>query len=121
MAVEFGIYKCEVCGNVVEVLHEGDGVLVCCGQDMTFMKEKTKKEEGKEKHVPIIIDDTIVKVGSVLHPMEKGHYIEWIEGSDGLGHSAKFFLDPNDKPEVEFNFEVEHARAYCNIHGLWTS
>ena len=121
MAAEFGIYKCEICGNIVEVLHAGDGVLVCCGQDMTFMKEKTEKEEGEEKHVPIIIDDKKVKVGSVLHPMEPEHYIEWIEGLDGLGHTAKFFLKPGDKPEVDFNFEVEEARAYCNVHGLWTS
>jgi len=121
MATEFGIYKCEVCGNIVEVLHAGDGVLVCCNKDMVLMKEKTSEEEGEEKHVPVIIDQKIVRVGSVPHPMEAEHYIEWIEASDGLGHSAKFFLKPGDKPEVEFEFEVEHARAYCNVHNLWTS
>ena len=131
MATQFGIYKCGVCGNIVEVLHEGVGTLVCCGKDMIFMKENTVKQEGKghregvlplgAKHVPIIINDRKVKVGSVPHPMEKEHYIEWIEGMDGLGHSAKYFLEPGDKPEVTFGFDVEHARAYCNVHGLWIS
>ncbi len=120
MAAEFGIYKCEVCGNIVEVLHGGDGVLVCCNKDMVFMKEKGNDPVIGEKHVPIV-DGNKVRVGSVLHPMEKGHYIEWIEAMDGLGHSSKFFLNPEDVPEVDFGFEVEHARAYCNLHGLWKS
>lgn len=121
MAAEFGIYKCEVCGNIVEVLHAGDGVLVCCNKDMIFMKEKTSAEEGREKHVPIVVNETKVKVSSVSHPMEDSHYIEWIEAIDGLGHSSKVFFKPGDVPEYDFGFEVEHARAYCNVHGLWAS
>jgi len=118
------IYKCEICGNIVEILHTGVGTLVCCGQAMKLMKEKTK-EEGNEKHIPIIKNNeegVNVKVSSVSHPMTKEHYIEWIEISTKNGESKKF-LSPDDKPEVNFpvkNKKVK-AREYCNIHGLWRS
>jgi len=116
-------YKCEICGNIVEVLHEGSGELVCCGQPMNLIEEKTEDPEKGEKHVPVIKkqgDKILVKVGSVEHPMEDKHYIEWIEILvDGI--SYKKFLKPGDKPEAEFCIEGENiiAREYCNLHGLW--
>lgn len=120
------IYKCNICGNVVEVLHTGIGTLVCCGKEMKLFLEKDE-DEGKEKHVPIIEKITSglkVKVGSTEHPMEDNHYIEWIEiiAND---KSYKQFLKPRSKPEAEFNLKVESkdikVRAYCNLHGLWKS
>ena len=117
------VYKCEVCGNIVTVLHEGRGQLVCCGQPMTLLTEKGEAEEGREKHVPVIemADGKVtVKVGSVPHPMEEGHYIEWIEVRAGEAVCRKF-LRPGDAPEAGFALEAEglEARAYCNLHGLW--
>ena len=118
------IYKCEVCGNIVEVLHEGAGELVCCDQPMKLMQEQTE-EQGKEKHVPVIekTDKGImVKVGSVPHPMEEKHYIEWVAILTDAGVFRKF-LKPSEKPEAQFEFkgDVLKAREYCNIHGLWTT
>ena len=118
------IYKCEVCGNIVEVLHEGAGELVCCDQPMKLMEEQTE-EQGKEKHVPVIekTDKGImVKVGSVPHPMEEKHYIEWVAIHADAGIFREF-LKPGQKPEVQFEFkgDVLKAREYCNIHGLWTT
>jgi superoxide reductase len=118
------IYKCNICGNIVEVLYAGGGQLVCCGQPMELLKEKIE-DVGKEKHVPVIEKTEtgiIVKVGSVSHPMEEKHYIEWIEIiADGA--SYRKFLKPGDKPEAEFCIKAEkiEAREYCNIHGLWKS
>jgi len=117
------IYKCEICGNVVYVLHNGKGELVCCGQPMKLMEEKTKSEEGKEKHVPVVekVEGGIkVKIGSIPHPMEEKHYIEWIEVTDGENVYRKF-LSPGDIPEAIFPVENENVkvREYCNIHGLW--
>jgi superoxide reductase len=118
------VYKCEICGNIVEVLHEGVGELVCCGQPMVVQTEKTE-DQGNEKHVPVIEkteNGYKVKVGSVPHPMEEQHYIEWIE-IIADGKSYKKFLSPGDEPEAEFCIEAENvlAREYCNIHGLWKS
>ncbi|MFC1682487.1 desulfoferrodoxin [Nanoarchaeota archaeon] len=110
------IYKCEICGNIVEVVHAGGGELVCCGQQMVLQKENTV-DASLEKHVPVI-EGNKVKVGSVEHPMTEEHYIEWIEASDGKTR-AKVFLKPEDKPEAEFCFEPVSARAYCNLHGVW--
>jgi len=112
------IWKCEICGNIIEVVHEGADALVCCGQPMNLQEENVV-DAAIEKHIPVIEGKT-VKVGSVEHPMEEGHYIEWIEASDGE-KSSKVFLKPGDKPEAEFCFEVVGARAYCNLHGLWKS
>lgn len=116
------IYKCNICGNIVEVLHTGVGELVCCGQPMELLIGKTK-DVGQEKHVPVIEKTETgikVRVGSIPHPMEKEHYIEWIEiiADDRV---YKKFLKPGDKPEAEFEIDVEkiEAREYCNIHGLW--
>ena len=124
MTKEKQIYKCNICGNIVEVLHAGVGQLVCCGQPMEVLAEKTE-DVGKEKHVPVIeIKDgeITVKVGSVPHPMEEKHYIEWIEVIID-GESYRKFLRPGDKPEATFKTvtkpEKIEAREYCNIHGLW--
>ena len=122
MAEELQIYKCMTCGNIVEVLHGGVGELVCCGKPMDKLVEKTA-DAATEKHVPVIerIDGGYkVKVGSVPHPMEEKHYIEWIELlADGKAHRQ--FLKPGDTPEAVFNVELDSvsAREYCNIHGLW--
>ncbi len=118
------IYKCGVCGNIVEVLHKADGKLVCCADEMELMQEKTQ-DEGREKHVPVIEkteEGFKVKVGSVEHPMTEEHYIEWIE-IKADGKSYKKFLKPEEMPEALFCIEAEEvkARDYCNIHGLWKS
>jgi len=116
------IYKCNVCGNIVEVIHTGVGELVCCGQPMELLAEKTR-DVGLEKHVPVIekVGDKVkVKVGSVPHPMEEKHYIEWVE-IIANGKICRKFLKPGEKPEAEFETAAERieAREYCNIHGLW--
>jgi superoxide reductase len=119
------VYRCNVCGNIVEVLHAGKGELVCCGQPMELLQEKTA-DVGLEKHVPVVetTDRGIkVKVGDIPHPMEEKHYIEWIEVITD-GGSCRKFLKPGDKPETEFEIgsqKVVAAREYCNIHGLWKS
>jgi superoxide reductase len=118
------VYKCNICGNIVEVLHSGIGQLVCCGQPMELLTEKSV-DVGLEKHVPVIEkagNKVKVKVGSVPHPMEQKHWIEWIEViADGRVYRK--FLNPGEKPEAEFEITAEklEAREYCNIHGLWKS
>ena len=122
MAKKLQVYKCAVCGNIVEVLHGVVGELVCCGKPMENLVAKTA-DEGKEKHVPVIekTEGSIkVKVGSVPHPMEPEHYIEWIEViADGKAYRQ--FLRPVDAPEAEFAVEADEitARELCNKHGLW--
>lgn len=116
------VYKCNVCGNIVEVLHEGVGELVCCGQPMELLTEKTE-DMGKEKHVPVVEQKNgkiLVKVGAVPHPMEENHYIEWIQVI-GDGKTYRKFLSPGENPEAEFDIAAQkiEAREYCNIHGLW--
>ena len=118
------VYRCNVCGNIVEVLHTGVGTLVCCGQPMELLTEKTE-DVGLEKHIPVIKkteNGYLVKVGSVPHPMEENHYIEWIELIADRKYCRKF-LKPSEKPEAYFEIEAEtvSAREYCNIHGLWKS
>ena len=118
------VYKCNVCGNMVEIIHTGAGELVCCNQLMQLMTENTT-DAATEKHVPLIekTDNGVkVKVGEVPHPMDEDHYIEWIEILAN-GQSYKKFLKPGDLPEAEFNIKSETitAREYCNLHGLWKS
>lgn len=120
------VYKCETCGNIVEVLHEGGGTLVCCGHPMKLMSENTV-DASLEKHVPVVEDKgkghIIVRVGKVEHPMIEEHYIEWIEVTCSLGN-FKYFLKPGDKPQAEFylgNIKNYQVKAYCNLHGLWKS
>jgi len=116
------IYKCSSCGNIVEVVHAGEGDLVCCGEPMKLMKENTV-DAAKEKHVPVIekvAGGYKVKVGSVPHPMEEKHYIEWIElTADGKVYRQ--FLKPGQVAEAVFMIEAKSvsAREYCNLHGLW--
>jgi superoxide reductase len=118
------VYKCNVCGNVVEVLHDGVGELVCCGEPMQLLSEK-QQDVGNEKHVPVIEKTATgvkVTVGSIPHPMEEKHYIEWIELlADDVVYRK--FLKPGEKPEAEFCVTAKKlvAREYCNIHGLWKS
>ena len=122
MAERLEVYKCELCGNMVEVLHGGGGELVCCGEAMVLLKENTV-DAAKEKHVPVVekVDGGVkVKVGDVEHPMEEKHYIEWIEIIvDGKAHRQ--FLNPGEAPEATFQIEADNvvAREYCNLHGLW--
>jgi len=122
MTKRLQVFKCEVCGNIVEMLHEGAGELVCCGEPMKLYEENTV-DAAKEKHVPVIekTDGGFkVKVGSVAHPMEEKHYIEWIE-LVADGRVCRKFLEPGGAPEAELCLAAEKvtARAYCNIHGLW--
>lgn len=124
MAKKLEVYKCDICGNIVEVIHTGQGALVCCGQNMTQQVENTV-DAAQEKHVPVI--DKVeggykVSVGSVSHPMEEKHYIEWIELIAG-GTAYRQFLCPSEPPEAVFKVEATEvsAREYCNLHGLWKS
>jgi superoxide reductase len=122
MAEQLQVYKCELCGNIVEVLHGGGGELVCCGEPMKLFVENTV-DAAKEKHVPVIektADGVKVKVGSVAHPMEEKHYIEWVEVIVG-GKAYRQFLKPGMTPEASFCVKegAVVAREYCNIHGLW--
>lgn len=126
MTIKNQIYKCEICGNIVEVLHVGAGELVCCGVAMKLMEEISDKEkEGKEKHFPIVNNNTddiyTITVGSVPHPMEEAHFIEWIEVITDKGSTAKIFLSPNTKPTAEFCIKekIVTIRSFCNVHGLW--
>ena len=122
MAERLEIYKCEACGNIVEVLHGGAGELVCCGEAMLLMKEGVV-DAAKEKHVPVIekIEGGVkVKVGEVAHPMEEKHYIQWIEViADGKAYRQ--FLNPGEAPEAVFMIAGDNitAREYCNLHGAW--
>ncbi len=124
MTIQKQVYRCNVCGNIVEVLHAGKGELVCCGQPMELLQEKVT-DAGLEKHVPVIetTDRGIkVKVGGVPHPMEEKHFIQWIEVITD-GGSCRQFLNPGAKPEAEFEIGPQKvaAREYCSIHGLWKS
>ena len=124
MAKRLEVYKCSICGDIVEVLHAGGGELVCCGKPMDQLVENTV-DAAKEKHVPVIeqsAGSVKVTVGSVSHPMEDEHYIQWIEIiADGKAHRQ--FLNPEDAPEATFNIEADQvtAREYCNLHGLWSA
>ncbi|HBA60987.1 MAG TPA: desulfoferrodoxin [Elusimicrobia bacterium] len=124
MAEKREVYKCDACGNIVEVLHGGAGVLICCGADMREMVENTT-DAAKEKHVPVIekTDKGVkVKVGSVPHPMEEKHFIEWIELLAD-GKVFREYLKPGAAPEATFCLcftpKTIEAREYCNLHGLW--
>jgi superoxide reductase len=122
MAKRLEVYKCNLCGNIVEVLHGADGELVCCGQSMVLMAENTV-DAAKEKHVPVIekvAEGFKVKVGGVAHPMEEKHYIEWIE-IIADGQAYRQFLKPGQAPEATFCIKADKvtAREYCNLHGHW--
>jgi superoxide reductase len=122
MPKQLEVYKCEICGNIVEVLHSGAAPLVCCNQKMKLMEENTV-DAAKEKHVPVIEmgnGKITVRVGSLAHPMEESHYIEWVELlADGKAYRQ--FLHPGEKPEAVFPISAQKvtAREYCNLHGHW--
>ncbi|MFC1666141.1 desulfoferrodoxin [Nanoarchaeota archaeon] len=117
------IYKCEICENIIEVLHSGKGVLVCCNQNMKLMKEQSGGEYA-EKHAPVIEknnEGVVINVGKTDHPMEENHYIEWVEILTDKGISKKF-LKPGEKPNVKFPVKKDvKSRMYCNLHGLWVN
>lgn len=119
-------YKCNVCGNIVSILHAGGGELVCCGESMELLDAK-QEDEGLEKHVPVIEksdNGILVKVGENPHPMEGKHYIEWIEVHTNDDQVYRAFLEPDQKPEALFPINPDHvkkAQEYCNVHGLWKS
>ncbi len=124
MTERLQVYKCEICGNIVEVLHAGKGELVCCGQPMALQVEGMV-DAAVEKHVPVVEvaeDGVLVKVGEVAHPMQDDHYIEWVQIVAG-DSSFRIFLKPGIAPEGRFAVPREGvtAREYCNLHGLWKS
>ncbi len=126
MAKYLGVYKCEVCGNIVEVLFEGNGELVCCGLPMEIMNENTV-DASFEKHIPVGSRQgniLTVKIGSEPHPMNEKHYIEWVEVLVG-NKAYREFLKPDQEPQVSFCIEDGGEplviKAYCNLHGLWKS
>lgn len=123
MTEKLQIFKCQKCGNIVEVIHAGVGQLVCCGLPMHPVV-KNAVEASKEKHVPVlekVEGGYRVQVGSVPHPMEEQHYIEWIELTTADGKSYRQFLNPGEAPEAFFATTAQSvtAREYCNLHGLW--
>jgi len=116
------VFKCSVCGNVVEVLYAGGGTLVCCGQEMGLLKENTV-DAATEKHVPVVEKTDAgyrVKVGSVAHPMEENHWIQWIELITGDAVHRQH-LNPGQAAEATFDITADDVivRELCNLHGLW--
>ena len=117
------LYKCSICGNVVEVVQQGAPALVCCHQSMEKLEAKTE-DAAKEKHVPVIEafgEGILVKVGSIEHPMEEKHLIRFIEVLT-KDQVLKAELLPGQKPAAEFSIKLEdvvEVREYCNLHGLW--
>ena len=124
MVKKFELYKCNICGNVVEVVSEGEGELVCCGEIMELL-ESHQEETMAEKHKPVltIVDkDVTIKVGEVPHPMIPEHHIEFIEAISLDGKYLKRkYLNIGEAPELKFfcNSDTMKARELCNIHGLW--
>ncbi len=119
------IYRCNQCGNIVEVVHLGTGKLVCCNNQMELLKPQ--KDVGPEKHIPLIQEHETsykISIGKIPHPMEDNHCIEWVELITPQKIYRKFF-QPGDKPVAEFQIvdkpEKVKARQYCSIHGIWVS
>ena len=124
MTERYQIYKCDSCETIVEVLDGGTGTLACCDNPMALLVAKND-DQGQEKHVPVIeknSSDVNVKIGSIPHPMEADHYIEWIELA-GEDNTHLKFLRPGDKPEANFTTTDEKvsSREFCSVHGLWQS
>lgn len=122
MAEKLGVYKCDICGNIAEVVHGGAGDMSCCGAPMVLLKENSV-DAAQEKHVPVVekVDGGYkVSVGSVAHPMTDDHFIEWIELIAG-DSCYRQFLNPGDAPDATFAVSADSvvARAHCNLHGLW--
>ncbi len=129
MTEKLQLYKCNICGNVVEIINEGYGSLVCCSLPMELLEEKTADEQIQEKHVPIVTmegDNKTIRVGTIPHPMEKEHYIVFIEAiSPDKKYIKRKYLVPNDEPKLDLKSHFKDsdfiARELCNIHGLWSS
>ena len=125
MLEKLQVYKCDICGNIVEVLNVGGGVLSCCGKPMRLLTENTV-DAAVEKHIPVteVKDgEVLVKVGEVEHPMTPEHFIQWIEVITKDGQVLRKHLNDNEKPVAAFkvNGEVDRVREYCNLHGLWSN
>ena len=128
MTEKLQLYKCNICGNIIEVVHSGIGELVCCSMPMEQLQEHSPNEEMQEKHVPVVVmegDNKIIRVGSIPHPMEKEHYIIFIEAiSPDKKYLKRKFLMPNEEPKMELKHQCHYdkfiARELCNIHGLWS-
>lgn len=124
MTERLELYRCEICGNIVQIMHEGANSLVCCGQPMVKLNPHSIEEEKKEKHVPVFKNKNLIQVGSEEHPMLEEHYIEFIQAiSEDKKHIETKFLNAGEKPEMEL-CDIRNkncAREYCNIHGLWHS
>ena len=129
MSEKLEIYKCNVCGNIVEVIHSGIGQLVCCSLPMEVLQEHKSDDEFQEKHVPIVTldgENKTIRVGSIPHPMEEHHYITFIEAiSPDKKYLKRKYLYPNDEPKMDLrqncHYDSFTARELCNIHGLWVS
>ena len=125
MVVKLQVYKCEICGNMVEVLSACGGTLTCCGKPMTLLNENTV-DAAVEKHIPVYEEkdgELLVKVGEVEHPMLAEHFIQWVEVITKDGHVSRQDLNPGEKPVAKFkvNGDVDRVREYCNLHGLWST
>ena len=122
MTAHLELYKCEICGNIVQIMHPGFGELVCCGKPMTAIKAHLPEEEYKEKHVPYYVNAYEIQIGSVPHPMTPEHYIEFIQVvSEDKKHVETKFLNHNDQANMKTgeNPQPQIAYEYCNLHGLW--
>ncbi|MBR1425586.1 desulfoferrodoxin FeS4 iron-binding domain-containing protein [bacterium] len=116
------LYRCEICGNIVQVMHKGADALVCCGKPMDKLIQHGIEEEKQEKHVPVFLNEREIQVGSEPHPMLEEHHIEFIQAvSDDKKHVYTKFLDIADEPKMKLNNDYKQAIEYCNIHGLWGS
>jgi len=120
------LYRCEICGNIIEVVLSGGGELVCCGKPMQKMLPQANEESMQEKHVPIFLKydngEGDIRVGEVLHPMLKEHYIMFIQAiSKDKKSSYLKYLSPNEEPKLSLHNidSYNYAREFCNIHGLW--
>lgn len=125
MVKKLQVYKCEICGNMVEILNDAGGTLVCCGKPMTLLNENTV-DAAVEKHIPVAEEkdgELLVKVGEVEHPMVDEHFIQWVEVITKDGQVLRQHLNPGDKPVATFKFkgDVDRVREYCNLHGLWSN
>lgn len=128
MTKKLELYKCEICGNIVEIVLAGEGELVCCGQPMNLLEEQSMQDEMlQEKHVPVIKmeeDNIAIRVGSIQHPMTEEHYIQFIEAySKDKRYVKRKYLFPNEEPvlKLKCNCKDTIARELCNIHGLWVT
>jgi superoxide reductase len=125
MIEKLQVYKCDVCGNMVEVLNAGGGTLVCCGKPMTLLNENTV-DAAVEKHIPVAEEkdgELVVKVGEVEHPMLAEHFIQWVEVITKDGQVQRQSLTPGEKPVATFKVkgDIDRVREYCNLHGLWSN